>query len=185
MKVTPTALPEVLVVEPLVHADARGDFREAWRESRYAAAGISGPFVQDNVARSRCGVVRGLHFQHPEGQGKLVSAVHGRIFDVAVDIRRGSPTFGRWVAAELGADDGRQLWIPPGFAHGYQALTDGAVVAYKVTAYWRGEYDRVVRWDDPAFDVRWPLPATLVSEKDLAAPLVGSLPADALPSYDR
>lgn len=156
MKVTPTVLPEVLLVEPAVFGDARGYFLEAWNEERYAAHGIACRFVQDNLSLSGRGVLRGLHLQHPGGQTKLVSVLHGAVFDVAVDVRRGSPDFGRWVGQELSAANHRQLYIPSGFAHGFLVLSEEAVVAYKVGAPYRPEAELSVRWDDPDIGIAWP-----------------------------
>jgi dTDP-4-dehydrorhamnose 3,5-epimerase len=174
-----TQLPGVLHLKPRVYRDARGHFLENWRADAYAAHGI-GPLVQDNTAASSAGVLRGLHFQHPQGQGKLVSVAKGRVFDVAVDVRRGSPTFGRWMGIELDAADGSQLWIPAGFAHGYAALTD-AVVSYKCTDYYAPECERVIRWNDPAIGINWPVAAPLLAPRDANAPLLADLSREQLP----
>ena len=183
MKVTALALPEVLLIEPRVFADDRGCFFEAFSDSRYAEAGIVGPFVQDNVSCSRRGVLRGLHYQHPHSQGKLVSVLKGEVFDVAVDIRLGSPTFGGWVGELLSEENRRQLWIPPGFAHGFQVLSDDAVFAYKCTEYYRPEHDRSLRWDDPAIGIQWPGTGATLSRKDADAPTLEALEAGALPVF--
>lgn len=183
MTVHPVAsLPEVLWVQRPVFADDRGWFRELWRAAEAAAVGLPASFVQDNVSFSRRGVLRGLHYQHPHAQGKLVTPVLGRIYDVAVDLRRGSPTFGRWVGLELDAADGGMLYVPPGFAHGFLALSDPAIVLYKCTAYYRPEADRSVAWNDPDLAIAWPIdePPRL-SPKDAAAPRLRELPAEALP----
>jgi dTDP-4-dehydrorhamnose 3,5-epimerase len=181
MTVTPLALPEVLLIEPVVHADARGHFLETWQASRYADAGIDVEFVQDNRSFSRAGVLRGLHYQWPNPQGKLVSVTAGRIFDVAVDVRRDSPRFGQWVGEELSAANHRQLWIPPGFAHGFAVVGDSAVVAYKVS----GRYDRAsevtIRYDDPALAIAWPVTDPIVAEKDAAGRRLAEVPLDRLP----
>jgi dTDP-4-dehydrorhamnose 3,5-epimerase len=161
--------------------DARGHFLETWQADRYAEAGVTGPFVQDNVSVSLRGVLRGLHFQHPRGQGKLVGVVRGRVFDVAVDLRRDSSTFGQWVGSELSDQNGDQLWIPPGFAHGVLALSPEAVFAYKCTQPYCPKFDRSVRWDDPAIGIRWPLSAPLLSVKDASAPLLAEISPDDLP----
>ncbi len=167
----PTEIPAVVEVTPTLHADARGFFSERYRRSAFVGAGIDAVFVQDNVARSGPGVLRGLHFQaRPSAQGKLVGAVRGSIWDVAVDLRRDAPTFGRWVARTLDADRGNLLWIPEGFAHGYCVLGEGADVAYKVTAEYDPEREGGVRWDDPAVGIEWPLAEPVVSEKDRALP---------------
>lgn len=184
MRVLPTTLPGLVLVEPPVFADARGYFYESWNAARHAAAGIAGPFVQDNVSYSTRGVVRGLHFQRaPRAQGKLVSVLRGAVFDVAVDLRTGSPTFGRWEGVELTADNRRQLYVPPGFAHGFAVLSDDALVAYKCTEYYDPSSEVTVRWDDPAIAVRWPsvAPARL-SARDAAAPLLADISPACLPS---
>jgi dTDP-4-dehydrorhamnose 3,5-epimerase len=183
VKVTPCAIPEVLVVEPVVHGDARGFFVETFQAERYAAAGIDLGFVQDNVSRSRRGVLRGLHFQEPVPQGKLVSVLEGTVWDVAVDVRVESPTFGRWVAETLSSENFRQLWVPPGFAHGFVVLSESALFAYKCTAPYRPEHERTLRWDDPAVAVRWPAETPLVSARDAAAPTLAELDPAVLPRY--
>lgn len=170
MKVVETELPGVLLIEARVFADDRGSFWESWRAERYAEAGIPGPFVQDNVSISSRGVLRGLHFQDPRPQGKLVSALEGTVYDVAVDVRPESPHFRKWVGMELSAGDGRQLWVPPGFAHGFCTLTDRAVFAYKCTEIYVPKADGGVRWDDPEIGVRWPVKEPLLSPKDAALP---------------
>lgn len=180
-------LPDVLVIEPEVHRDHRGHFLETWREPRYRAAGVEADFVQDNLARSRAGVLRGLHFQHPHGQGKLLQAVRGAVFDVTVDVRTGSPTFGDWFGTRLDDEDRRQLWVPPGFAHGYLVLEAPADVHYKCTEVYHPEAEHTLRWDDPAVGIEWPLAeagpdAPELSEKDAGAPTLAELEeAGALP----
>jgi dTDP-4-dehydrorhamnose 3,5-epimerase len=170
LKVEPTALPGVLLVQARVFADDRGSFWESWRAERYAAAGIPGPFVQDNVSVSTRGVLRGLHFQDPRPQGKLVCALEGAVWDVAADLRPQSPHFKRWFGIELRGGDGRQLWIPPGFAHGFCVLSARAVFAYKCTDAYVPEADGGVRWDDPDLAVAWPLRDPILSPKDAALP---------------
>jgi dTDP-4-dehydrorhamnose 3,5-epimerase len=182
MNVERLALPEVLLVKPRVWRDERGHFVEVWRESTYGERGM-GAFVQDNVSVSRRGVLRGLHLQHPNAQGKLVSALRGRVFDVAVDVRRGSPNFGKWVAVELSEENGWQLYVPPGFAHGFQALTEGVVFSYKCTDYYAPGSERTIRWDDPVVGVRWPLENPLVAPKDQSAPSLAEFTAGWLPQY--
>ena len=177
MSMTARALeiPDVLVLEPEVYADARGHFFEAWNEAAFVTAtGQQNRFVQDNQSRSRAGVIRGLHYQLPDPQGKLVRVVTGEVFAVAVDIRRSSDSFGRWVSASISAENRKQLWLPPGFAHGFLALADPTDVLYKVTAFYRPGHDRVVRWDDPALGIAWPVGETepALSEKDQSAPLL-------------
>ena len=174
MKATPTDLPEVLLIEPKVFGDARGFFLESWNEARFnAAVGHDVKFVQDNHSRSARGVLRGLHYQlHPHAQGKLVRCVSGAVFDVAVDLRRSSPNFGRWVGHELTADNQHQLWIPPGFGHGFLVLSDSADFLYKTSGRYAPECEGAVRWDDPAIGIHWPLHGITpqLSAKDIAAP---------------
>ncbi len=183
MNVQPTTLPEVLVIEPRVFGDARGSFFESWSASRYAEAGIAAAFVQDNISQSRRGVLRGLHLQHPRGQGKLVSVLAGEVFDVAVDVRGGSPRFGRWVGETLTGANRRQLWIPPGFAHGFCVLSDEAVFHYKCTDYYCPEHELTVSWNDPALAIDWPVAAPILNAKDAAAPRLADIPAARLPVY--
>jgi len=171
MRFLPTALPGVLVVEPTVFGDGRGFFLETWRASRYRDAGIGLPFVQDNHSRSRRGTLRGLHYQIERPQGKLIGVVSGEVYDVAVDLRRSSPSFGQWVGVVLSADSHRQLWIPPGFAHGFLATSDVADVTYKCTEGYAPAHDRTLRWDDPDLGIAWPLPpgaSPTLSPKDAA-----------------
>jgi dTDP-4-dehydrorhamnose 3,5-epimerase len=159
--VTPTALPGVLILEPKVFGDARGIFFESFNARDFAlCTGLDVQFVQDNHSKSAQGVLRGLHYQIQQPQGKLVRVTRGEIFDVAVDLRRSSPHFGRWVGVQLSADNHRQLWVPPGFAHGSLAINDFAEVLYKTTDYWYPEHERSLRWDDPAVGVHWPLETT-------------------------
>ena len=183
MTVEETALPGVLLVERRVYQDARGHFSELYHERAYRAAGLDAHFVQDNVSASGRGVLRGLHFQHPHGQGKLVSVLAGGVFDVAVDVRRGSPHFGRWVGYDLTAENGRQLWIPPGFAHGFVVVGDGATVLYKCTHFYAPESEQALCWDDPDVGIAWPVGAPVLSPKDAAAPRLRDVPAGRLPPY--
>lgn len=185
MKVSPTPLPGILLIEPRVFGDDRGHFFEAWSNSRYGEAGLEGPFVQDNLSVSRRGVLRGLHYQHPNGQGKLVTVLDGSVYDVVVDIRRGSATFGRWWGTELDGESHRQLWVPPGFAHGFLVTGDRAVFSYKCTEYYRPADEGSVRWDDPDLAIAWPDPGPagpVVSGKDRDAPLLRELAPDRLPA---
>lgn len=171
MKFTPTAIPEVILVEPQVFGDQRGFFMETWQARAFAAAGIDLPFVQDNLSRSRRGTLRGLHYQIRQPQGKLVRVLAGAVFDVAVDLRRSSPTFGRWTGTTLTAENHAMLWIPPGFAHGFYVLSESADFFYKCTDYYAPGHERCLRWDDPDLGIAWPLPAgepPLLSGKDLA-----------------
>ena len=182
MIVTPTELAGVMMIEPVVYADSRGQFLEMWRSDTYGAQVTGLPFVQDNVSVSRKGTIRGLHFQHPGGQGKLIAVLSGAVSDVVLDVRRGSPTFGRCFVLEMSAENARQLWIPPGFAHGFQALTDDAVVLYKVTSPYAPASERTVSAQDPDLAIVWPVPVTAMSPKDAAAPRLRDLPADQLPA---
>lgn len=176
MKVERTALPEVLVIEPKVFGDARGFFQESWNKARFdEAVGRAVAFVQDNHSRSSRGVLRGIHFQKmPKAQGKLVRVVSGRVFDVAVDLRRSSPNLGKWVGVELSADNHRQMWIPPGFGHGYLTLSDTADFLYKATDYYAPELEGALAWNDPHVGIEWPIGQLgmepVLSGKDAAAP---------------
>ncbi|QXQ08307.1 dTDP-4-dehydrorhamnose 3,5-epimerase [Sphingosinicellaceae bacterium] len=171
MIVTDTDLPGVKLIEPKVFGDDRGFFLESWNARAFADAGIDVPFVQDNHSRSARGVLRGLHYQIVEPQGKLVRVVVGSVFDVAVDIRRSSPHFGRWTGAELSADNKRMLWVPPGFAHGFIVLSEAADFLYKCTTLYAPVHERSIAWNDPSIGIDWPLKGTpLLSAKDAAAP---------------
>jgi len=172
MRVTPTAIPDVLVVEPRVFRDARGHFFESWNRRAFAAAGLDVDFVQDNHSRSTRGVLRGLHYQIRHAQGKLVRVVAGEVYDVAVDLRRGSPTFGRHVAVTLSADNARMLWVPAGFAHGFCVTSDSADFLYKTTDYWHAEHERTLLWNDPALGIAWPVDAPVIATKDAAGTLL-------------
>ena len=183
MKVTELSIPGVLLLEPEVIGDDRGFFMESYSELRYAEAGITGPFVQDNVSRSRRGVLRGLHLQHPYAQGKLVSVFDGEVFDVAVDVRAGSPTFGRWSGECLSAQNRRQLFVPVGFAHGFLVTSETALFAYKCTEYYHPETELTVRWNDPAIAIDWPTCDVVLSAKDRTARTLAEL-ADLLPRYN-
>jgi dTDP-4-dehydrorhamnose 3,5-epimerase len=183
MQVIPTELDGVVIVEPKVFADPRGFFLETWNAERYGAAGLPSAMVQDNLSSSARGVLRGLHYQYPEPQGKLVYALAGEVFDVAVDIRVGSPTFGRWVGVTLSADNKRQLFIPAGFAHGFCTTSEQALFAYKCTHLYRPQYDRGLAWNDPEIGVRWPIAAPLLSEKDAQAPRLRDISVDRLPNW--
>ena len=158
MKVTPTAIPEVLIIEPRVFGDARGFFYESFNQKAFnGATGLSLNFVQDNHSRSAKGVLRGLHYQIQQPQGKLVRVVRGAVFDVAVDIRKSSPTFGKWVGLELSEDNHKQLWIPAGFAHGFLVTSDAAEFLYKTTDYYAPEHERCLAWNDQDIAIDWPL----------------------------
>lgn len=172
--VTPTAIPDVLVLEPRVFGDARGFFYESFNQRDFAqATGLDVTFVQDNHSKSAQGVLRGLHYQVEHAQGKLVRVVQGEVLDVAVDLRRSSPTFGRWVGERLSADNKKQMWVPPGFAHGFVVLSETAEFLYKTTDYWYPEHERSLLWSDPALGIDWQLAAApLLAAKDAAAPVL-------------
>ena len=173
MNVTETALPGVKRLEPRVFEDARGFLLESWNRRTFAALGLVADFVQDNHSRSRRGVLRGLHYQLHAPQGKLVRVVNGAVFDVVVDLRQSSPTFGQWTGTELSAENHRMIWIPPGCAHGFLVLSETADVFYKATAHYAPQWDRGIRWDDPAIGVRWPLAGPpVLSDKDRAWPVL-------------
>jgi dTDP-4-dehydrorhamnose 3,5-epimerase len=174
MEFIPTRLPEVILIKPRVFGDARGFFFETWHERKFAAAGIAGHFVQDNHSHSTRHTLRGLHFQIRQPQGKLVRVSRGEVFDVVVDIRRSSPHFGQWVGVLLSDTNHQMLWVPPGFAHGYLALSEEIDFLYKCTDFYAPEHERALRWDDPEIGVQWPLPAgvgPILSAKDAVAPL--------------
>lgn len=183
MKLVELGLPGCKLIEPQVFGDARGSFFEGWNRERYAAAGLDVAFVQSNVSVSLRGTLRGLHYQWPQPQGKLVEVLEGEAYDVAVDIRHGSPTFGRWEAAILSGDNRRQLWIPEGFAHGFVVLSERAIFHYLCTATYRREYDASLRWNDARLAIDWPVSAPLLSDKDAVAPFLEDIPPDRLPEY--
>ncbi|GAB4402294.1 MAG: dTDP-4-dehydrorhamnose 3,5-epimerase [Anaerolineales bacterium] len=178
MEFIPTQIPDIILIKPKVYEDPRGYFMETYRVDRFSAGGIPQSFVQENQSRSQKGVLRGLHYQIQQAQGKLVRVIAGEVFDIAVDIRRSSPTFGQWVGITLSVENRHQLWIPEGFAHGFYVTSDYAEVVYKVTDYYAPEWERSILWNDPKIGVEWPLfdnlPPTL-SKKDLD----GKLLADA------
>jgi len=169
MKAVATAIPDVLLIEPQVFGDERGFFFESWNRRRFAELGMDRDFVQDNHSKSARNVLRGLHYQIEHAQGKLVRVIAGSIYDVAVDLRRSSPSFGKWVAFSLSAEDRRMAWIPPGFAHGFCVTSDSAEVLYKATDYWSPAHERTLKWDDPALAIPWPLSGEpLLAAKDAA-----------------
>ena len=163
--------------------DDRGYFVELWQQARYEAIGIRGPFIQDNLSHSRRGVLRGLHLHGPNAQGKLVVVPYGEVFDVAVDVRRGSPTFGLWTGTVLSGMNHRQLWIPPGFAHGFAVLSDWATVQYKTTAPYVPQDELTIVWNDPAIAIAWPLTAPLMSSRDATAPRLAEVAEERLPTF--
>ena len=184
MKVIETDLPGCLVVEPQVFDDDRGFFYESFNHDKLAARGLRQPgFVQGNVSSSVRGVLRGLHYQWPKPQGKYLSVVEGEVWDVAVDIRRGSPTFGRWVGLVLSAENKRHFWIPEGYAHGFVTLSERSVFTYLCTAPYDREADAGIRWNDASLAIDWPVSAPLLSDKDARAPFLADVPADRLPTY--
>jgi dTDP-4-dehydrorhamnose 3,5-epimerase len=183
VKISPTDLPEVLLIEPDVHRDARGFFFESWHAEKYAAAGLDQSFVQDNHSRSQGGTLRGLHAQVAKPQGKLVRVSHGEIFDVAVDIRHGSPTFGRHVAMVLSAENFLQLWIPKGFAHGFCVLSELAELQYRCTDVYDPTSELTVAWDDPEIGIAWPFEDPLLSDKDRNGQRLVECAVADLPAY--
>jgi dTDP-4-dehydrorhamnose 3,5-epimerase len=183
MKFTETSLPGCIVIEPQVFGDSRGFFYESYNEAKYKASGIDRKFVQSNVSRSARGVLRGLHYQWPRPQGKLVSVLEGEVFDVAVDIRRGSPTFGQWAGVMLTGDNHRHFWIPEGFAHGFCVVSEFATFSYQCTDLYDPQADGAIRWDDPAIGVDWPLSSPLLSDKDGKAPLLADVAPARLPEF--
>ncbi|MCP5305413.1 MAG: dTDP-4-dehydrorhamnose 3,5-epimerase [Chromatiaceae bacterium] len=184
MKVTEFELPGLKLIEPKRFGDARGWFAEVWQDARYRAAGIAETFVQDNLARSVKGVLRGLHAQEPHAQGKLVQVFAGSVFDVAVDLRVGSPTFRRWEGVILDGDKGLQFYVPPGFLHGYYVLSEQALFGYKTTDVYSPQSEFAVRWDDPDIGIAWPLDGEpALSDKDRSAPLLADIPASRMSRY--
>jgi len=172
MEFEPTEIPEVVLIRPKVFGDDRGFFLESWEERKFAAAGLDVQFVQDNHSRSARNILRGLHYQIQQPQGKLVRVVTGAVFDVAVDIRRSSPTFGRWVGVTLSEANRHMLWVPPGFAHGFLVLSESADFLYRCTDFWAPAHERAIQWNDPDLKVEWPLPrdvTPILSTKDAAA----------------
>ena len=183
MKIIQTSLPGALVIEPQVFGDARGFFYESYNKAKYGTAGVAADFVQNNVSRSSKGVLRGLHYQWPNPQGKLVSVLEGEVYDVAVDIRHGSPTFGQWIGVMLTAENHRHFWIPEGFAHGFCVLSEQATFTYQCTALYDAKADAGIRWNDATLGIDWPISDPQLSEKDLKAPLLADVPSDRLPVF--
>ncbi len=183
MNVIETHLPGVVILEPKVFGDARGFFVETWSRSRYKDAGVACDFVQDNVSFSTKGTLRGLHFQHPQDQGKLVQILSGAVFDVAVDARTDSPTFGQWAGIELSAEKHNQLYIPPGFAHGFYVLSDTALFSYKCSDYYNPQTEGGILWNDPDIGIQWPLDGSpILSDKDKRHGRLRDVPKERLPS---
>ncbi len=183
MKVIETKLPGVVIIEPEVFGDDRGCFLETYSAERYRAEGIDAVFVQDNVSYSRKGILRGLHYQYPHSQGKLVQVLFGEVFDAAVDIRVGSPTFGQWASVMLSGDNHRQMYVPPGFAHGFCVLSETAVFSYKCTDYYSRADEGGVIWNDPEIGIRWPVELPVLSGRDAKYPKLSQISRDKLPSY--
>ncbi|MDE2249319.1 MAG: dTDP-4-dehydrorhamnose 3,5-epimerase [Pseudomonadota bacterium] len=183
MKVIQTSLPGAVVIEPRVFGDARGFFYESYNKGKWQEAGLEADFVQTNVSRSARGVLRGLHYQWPNPQAKLVSVLEGEVYDVAVDIRRGSPTFGQSAGVMLTAENHRHFWIPEGFAHGFCVLSEFATFTYQCTALYDARADAGIRWNDAALGIDWPISAPLLSEKDGRTPLLQDVPPDRLPVF--
>ena len=180
MEFVPTHIPDVVLIKPKVFGDSRGYFLETWHESRFSAAQIPAQFVQDNHSRSSQWILRGMHYQVQQTQGKLIRVARGAVFDVAVDVRRSSATFGRWVGMELNDTNHHMLWIPPGFAHGFLTLTDEVDFVYKCTDFYAPQYERTLRWDDPQVGIDWPLPSGGVPKlaaRDASAPGIGDIEA--------
>ena len=175
MKFVETSLPGPIKIIPSVHKDERGYFMETWQAERYRGAGIDADFVQDNVSQSSKGTLRGLHYQINQPQGKLLRVVSGEVFDVAVDLRKSSPQYGQWVGVVISSENKHQLWVPPGFGHGFLVLSDSAEFVYKCTDYYAPEFERAIRWDDPDISIEWPLSAgehPVLSAKDAVAPFL-------------
>jgi dTDP-4-dehydrorhamnose 3,5-epimerase len=183
MNVLETGLPEVVIIEPDVFGDDRGFFMETWNGRRYEEAGLPGRFVQDNLSYSARGVLRGLHFQNPQPQGKLVSVLRGEVFDVAVDIRVGSPTFGEWTGVTLSAENKRQFYVPPDFAHGFLVTGEDALFFYKCTDYYAPSAEGIVLWNDPEIGIEWPTDAPTLSGRDSEAPPLREMSKGILPHY--
>ena len=180
MNVITCEIPGLVVIEPKVFGDARGYFMETWNQQRYRDAGLDWDFVQDNISFSRRGILRGLHFQNPKGQGKLVYALQGEVFDVAVDLRKSSPTFGRWHGLTLSAENKRQFFVPAGFAHGFAVLSETAMFAYKCTEFYNPQNEMSLLWNDPEIGVQWPLEEPQLSEKDARGVRLRDMPRERL-----
>jgi len=185
MHLIATDLPGVTIIEPKVFGDSRGYFVETWNQLRYHEAGLPSSFVQDNLSRSARGVLRGIHFQNPKSQGKLITVLEGEVYDVAVDVRVGSPTFGRWVGVALSGENKRQIYIPPGFGHGFCVTSESALFTYKCTELYAPDAERGILWDDPDLAIRWPVERPTLSSKDSCYPRLKQLERSVLPTYNR
>ena len=184
MKVIETKLPGVVVLEPDVFGDKRGFFLETWNQKRYEEVGIRETFVQDNVSLSRQGIVRGLHFQNPQSQGKLVQVLSGEVLDVVVDIRVGSPTFGQWIGERLSGENHKQIYVPPGFAHGFCVVSDEVLFSYKCTDFYNPDTEHGIIWNDPDIGINWPVQEPLLSTKDASYSRLKDLPPETLPHFE-
>jgi len=184
MKVEAATIEGLLIIEPTIHGDERGFFLESYSRDRYADAGIRAEFVQDNLSLSRKGILRGLHLQHPNAQGKLCFVLEGEVFDVAVDLRVGSPAFGRWEGVTLSSENRRQLYIPPGFAHGFCVMSERALFSYKCTDFYAASSEIGVAWDDPEIGIDWPIRSPHLSAKDQQNRRLRDIPVDRLPRYE-
>ncbi len=185
MKISRTSLDDVLIVEPFVFRDDRGFFLETYHQSRYRESGIPVEFLQDNLSSSHRGVLRGLHYQYPHGQAKLVQVLEGHVYDVSVDVRSGSPTFGRWVGVHLSHENKRQVYVPEGFAHGFCVLSEKALFSYKCSDLYVPECERGVLWSDPDMAIDWPVKEPILSEKDAGYPRLRDVKVDRLPGYEK
>ncbi len=184
MKIIQTDLPGLLILEPRVFTDDRGFFMETFQSQRYKKSGINYSFVQDNISESMHGTLRGLHYQYPQSQGKLIQVMHGCVFDVAVDIRRGSPTFGKWFGAEISATNKRQLLVPPGCAHGFCVTSDTAVFHYKCTDLYNPQFEHTIIWDDKNIGIDWPISDPIISPKGTHGIMLQDIPTGNLPIFD-
>lgn len=185
MNTKETKLAGVLVLEPDVFSDERGYFLETWNRTRYESVGIPGSFVQDNISFSKKGILRGLHFQYPQPQGKLVQVLSGQVVDIAVDIRQGSPTFGQWISEELSDENHKQMYIPPGFAHGYCVTSETAVFSYKCTDFYNPKTERGVIWNDPDLKIDWPIAEPILSPRDMGYSRLKDFRPEDLPQFGR
>lgn len=174
------AMPEIVCVEPVMHGDDRGFFLETWQLNRYRQLGITEEFCQDSISSSRRGCIRGIHFQLPNAQAKLVSVIVGEIFDVVVDLRRSSPRFGGWIARSLSANHYQQIYIPKGFGHAFCVLSETALISYKLSEYYHPEHERIIRWDDPTIGIQWPTSLPTISPKDAQGQFLATIPPEGL-----
>jgi len=183
MNIQETKLPGVLILEPKVFSDDRGYFFETWNSTRYEQTGIQGPFVQDNISFSKKGILRGLHFQQPQSQGKLIQVLSGQVVDVVVDIRAGSPTYGQWIGEVLSESNHRQMYVPPGFAHGYCVTSETALFSYKCTDFYNPATEHGIIWNDPDIGIEWPTAQPVLSKKDAVYPRLKEFQPENLPQF--